>query len=311
MYNEKLTDRFKGIGALVLTSFDEKFQLNLNALKKNVRYMIDNGVNSSNGFLITNGSTGECYAMNMEERKQVIKATIEAANDEIPVMAGCNDTNMFNVIELANYSKQIGAEAVMVVQPYYWPFNEEQIYSFYKQINDNIDLPIMLYNNPTVASGSDMSINLIKKLAKLDKIFALKETTTTIKRFFHTQVLTNELLVFSGSSSLQPFGSLAGMSGFVSFLSSFNPKLQVRLWDAIIQEDYKEARRVHSEELILYNWWWSGNLKQANGQVVHAKKALDLLGLEGGYSRPPLLPMTKEQLDGFRSILVEMNILRK
>jgi len=292
MYNKELKERFKGIGALVLTCFDENLQLNLDGLKKNVRYMINNGINASNGFLIPDGSTGECYSMNIQERKQVIKATIEAANNKVPVMAGCNDTNVFNVIELANYSKQVGAEAVMIIQPYYLPFNEEQMYSFYKFIDDNIDLPIMLYNNPEVASGSDMSINLIKRLAKLEHVFALKETTPDIKRFFHTQVVTKELITFAGSSSLQPFGALAGMSGFVSFLSSFNPQLQLRLWNAIKKDDYDEAKKVHTE-----------------GQVVHAKKAMDLMGLNGGYSRPPLLPIKKEQIEGLKNILREWKLL--
>jgi dihydrodipicolinate synthase/N-acetylneuraminate lyase len=309
MYDKELKERFNGIGALVLTCFDEDLQLNLDGLKKNVRHMINNGINASNGFLIANGSTGECYAMNIQERKQVIKATIEAANNEVPVMAGCNDTNVFNVIELANYSKQVGANAVMIVQPYYLPFNEEQMYSFYKFIDDNIDLPIMLYNNPVIASQSDMSINLIKRLAKLEHVFALKETTPNIKRFFHTQVLTKELLVFAGSSSLQPFGAIAGMSGFISFISSFNPQLQVKLWDAIRKEDYKEAQKFHSQELSLYDWWWSGNIKQTFGQVVHAKKAMDLMGLEGGYSRPPLLPIKEEQIEGLKNILREWKLL--
>lgn len=309
MYNKELKERFKGIGALVLTCFDENLQLNLDGLKKNVRHMINNGINASNGFLIANGSSGECYTMNIQESKQVIKATIEAANNEVPVIAGCNDTNVFNVIELANYSKQVGANATMIVQPYHSAFNDEQMYSFYKFIDDNIDLPIMLYNNPTVASGSDMSISLIKRLAKLEHVFALKETTHNIKRFFHTQVLTKELLVFAGSSSLQPFGALAGMSGFFSLISSFNPQLQVKLWEAIRKEDYKEAQKFHSQELSLYDWWWSGNVKQISGELVHAKKAMDLIGLEGGCSRPPLLPIKEEQLEGLKNILREWKLL--
>lgn len=309
MYNKKLKEKFKGIGALVLTCFDEDLQLNLDGLKKNVRYMINNGINASNGFLIANGSTGECYAMNLQERKQVIKATIEEANNEIPVLAGCNDTNVFSVIELANYSKQVGADAVMIVQPYYLPFNDEQIYSFYKFIDDNIDLPIMLYNNPVVASQSDMSINLIKRLAKLEHVFALKETTPNIQRFFYTEVLTKELLVFAGLSPLQPFGAIAGMSGFISFIPSFNPQLQIKLWDAIRKGDYKESQKFHSQELSLYDWWWSGNLKQAMGQVVYVKKAMDLIGLEGGYLRPPLLPIKEEQIEGLKNILREWKLL--
>jgi 4-hydroxy-tetrahydrodipicolinate synthase len=309
MYTERLESRIQGVGALVLTIFDEELNLNLGGMGKNIRYMIDNGVTAENGFLVTNGSTGECYAMSMEERKQVIKETIDVANGQVPVVAGCNDTNVFNVIELVNYSAEMGAEAAMIIQPYYLPFNENQMYSFFEFIDSHVDLPIMIYNNPMVASNSEMSIGLLRKLAQLKNVFALKETTSSIKRFFHTQVLTDELLVFAGSSSLQPFGSLAGMSGFISFLSSFNPKLQVKLWKAIKERDWEKAQSYHTEELKIYDWWWSGGITQTFGQVVHAKKALDLLGLVGGTVRPPLVPIDEETTEGLKAVLKSWGLL--
>ena len=272
MFDEHQKELFKGVAALVLTPFKENLELNIEGLRRNVRYMIDNGLNASNGFLVAAGSMGECYSMTIEERKKVIQTVVEAAKGEISVMAGCNSSSVFEVIELANYAEKVGARAIMVIQPYYNFFGEEQIYNFYKFINDNVNLPILLYNNPSVANGSDMSMNLLKLLAKLDKVFALKQATSNVKRFFNSETLTEELLVFSASSSLQPFGALAGMLGFFSSVASFNPRLDIQLWDAIKDRDYLKAYEYHSKEMLLYDWWWNGGSKQPNGEIVHTKR---------------------------------------
>jgi len=308
MYTQEQKEIFKGIGALVLTPFDKDLKVNLDAIPRNVRYMVDNGITAENGFLIANGTMSECNSMNMEERKQVIKKVVEAAGD-VPVLAGCNDTAAVNVIELARYSKEVGAKAALIVQPYYIPYNDEQIYSFYKYVNDNVDIPIMIYNNPLVG-GRDISINLLRRLAKLDKIFALKQATLTTQLFVHSDVLADELLVFSASSSQQPFGTMAKMSGFVSFLSAVNPKMQVGLWKAIKKGDWQEALHWHAEELRLYDWWWSGGVTQPAGGIVHMKKAMDIIGLTGGYVRPPLLPdITNEEVEKLKDILKQWGLL--
>jgi 4-hydroxy-tetrahydrodipicolinate synthase len=310
LFTQAQKEKFKGSGVLLMTPFNEDLSLDLAGFKKNVDYVLKSGMNASNGFLIANGSTGECYAMNMEERKQVIKAAVEAADGKIPVIAGCNDTDVFNVIELANYSKSVGVDAVMIVQPYYLPYNAAQIYNFYEFINARVDIPIMLYNNPIVGSGSDMSVELLHKIAKLSNVFALKETSENIKRFFHAEALTSELIVFAGSSCYEPFAALAKMSGFISFDSCFYPKLGIRMWEATQKGDYQEAQKVHQEEFEMYNWWWSGGINQTFGQVAYAKKALDLLGLAGGMMRPPLLPLNAEQTKGLKELMVKWGLLK-
>jgi 4-hydroxy-tetrahydrodipicolinate synthase len=294
MYTEEQKKLFRGVGALVLTPFNEDLSINHDGIAVNARYIIDNGITTGNGFLIANGTMSECYALTMEERKQVIKKVVETAAGDAPVMAGCNDTAAHNVIELAKYAKEVGAQAVLITQPFYIPHSDEQMYVYFKYIHDNVDIPIMLYNNPLVG-GRDMSTNLLRKLAKLDKVFGLKQATEKTMNFVHSDVLTDELLVFSASSSQQPFGKLANMSGFVSFISSINPKLQLSLWQAIEKGNLQEALGLHAQELLLYDWWWSGGVAQPAGGIVHMKKGMDLLGLSGGYVRPPLVQEMTEQ----------------
>lgn len=309
MYTNEHKQIFKGIGALVLTPFREDMSINFEGIAGNVRHMIAGGITSENGFLIANGTMSECYALTIEERKQVIRTVVEAAGDAVPVMAGLNDTAAHNVIELGNYAKEVGAKAVMITQPFYIPHSDEQMYTYFKYIHDRIDLPIMLYNNPAIG-GRDMSINLLRRLAKLEKVFGLKQATETTMQFVHSDVLTNELLVFSASSSQQPFGALAKTSGFFSFISSINPKLQVALWKAIQQGDMEKALELHAKELLLYDWWWSGGITQPAGGIVHMKKGMDLLGLTGGFVRPPLVQhMPEEQVEGFKNVMRQWGLL--
>jgi 4-hydroxy-tetrahydrodipicolinate synthase len=310
MFTQAQKEKFKGIGVLLMTPFNKDLSLDIPGYKENAQYVIKSGVNASNGYLVANGSTGECYAMSMDERKQVIKAAVESADGKVPVLAGCNDTNAFSVIELINYSKEVGADAAMVIQPYYLPYNAKQTYLFYKFINDRVDFPIMLYNNPVVASGSDMVVSDLHKLAQLKNIFAIKQTTPNLKHFLHTEALASELLIFAGSSCYEPFASMMKMSGFISFVSCFNPKLSIRMWDAIQKGDYAAATKVHEEEFVLYDWWWGEGITQTFGQVSYAKKALDLLGLHGGEVRPPFLPLTTEQEATFKDYLKQWGLLK-
>lgn len=305
---DKLT--FKGIGALVLTPFDQRLMVDFEGLAHNVRHMIDNGLDASCGFLVVNGSMGECYAMTLDERKQVIRAVVEVASGRIPVVAGCSDTSIENVVALSRYANEVGADAAMIVPPYYSGCSEEQIYSFYACVSRETEIPIIIYNNPAVAGGVDLSIPLLHRLAKLDRVIGLKQATTNARRFVQAELLTGELLVFSGSSALQPFGTLAGMAGFISSLASFHPRLEISLWQALSTGDYATARQLHREEMKLYDWWWSGGVRQPSGEIVHVKKAMDLIGLRGGHVRPPLLPISEEETEGLTRILREWRLLQ-
>jgi 4-hydroxy-tetrahydrodipicolinate synthase len=294
MYTQEQKSLFRGVGALVLTPFHADLSVDYEGIKGNARYIIDNGIKTGNGFLIANGTMSECYALSMEERKRVIRTVVEAAAGEVPVIAGCNDTAAHNVVELARYAQEAGVQAIMVTQPFYIPHSDEQMFVYFQYIHDHVDIPIMIYNNPLVG-GRDIPITLLRELAKLPKIFGLKQATERTMNFVHSETLTDKLLVFAASSSQQPFASLARMSGFVSFISSVNPGLQLDLWRAIEKGDLREALVLHAEEMKLYDWWWSGGIHQPAGGIVHMKKAMDLIGLTGGHVRPPLVPGVSEQ----------------
>ena len=308
MFTAEQKKMFKGMGVLVLTPFHEDFSLDICGLKSNMEYQKRQGLTKDNGFFVTDGSMGECCSMTLEERKEVIRATVEAAG-EIAVIAGVNDSSHVNVIELINYSENVGAKAVLLAPPFYQTYSAEQIYYFYKFVHDRTSLPIMLYNNPMIA-GIDLSISMIKKLAELERVFAIKQATLQTTNFVQSEGFTDKLLFFAASSSQQPLGSFNGASGFISFISSVNLPLQLRLWNAIEKGDWETAKECHREEMLLYGWWWNGGAEQPCGPIVHMKKAMDLIGLHGGPVRPPLMPqMSKNEVEGLKKILHAWGIL--
>jgi 4-hydroxy-tetrahydrodipicolinate synthase len=309
MYTREQKETFKGAGVLIITPFHDDLSLNCDGIRKNMAYIISQGLTKDNGFFVTDGSMGECSAMTIEERKQVIKTTVECAKD-IPVVAGVNDTSVMNVIELANYAKNVGAQAILLTPPYYHVYDTKQIISFYRYIHDHTSNPIFLYNNPMIC-GVDLSISALQQLAGMERIFAIKQATLMTTNFIHSKDLTDKLLLFAASSSQQPFGGLNGASGFISFLSSINFKMQLSLWEAIKAKDWETAMRYHEQELEMYGWWWNGGVEQHAGQIVHIKKALDLMGLCGGMVRPPLLPvMSENELNGLKKIMKEWGLIQ-
>ena len=308
MYTQEQKQMFHGVGALVLTPFTQELAVDYDAIRHNVREMKKRGITKENGFLVVGGTMGECSAMSLEVRKGVIR-TVCAEADDVPVLAGVNDNSIVNIIELANASKEAGAAAMLLTPPHYIPYDDEQIFSFYKYVNDHVDMPIMVYNNPAVA-GRDLTVPFLRRIAGLKNVFAVKQATGSLMNFVHCGTISKELLLFTASSSHQPMGRILGANGFISFISSVNAPLQVRLWKAVESGNWDEAIRYHEEEMLLYDFWWSGGQKQNAGNIVHMKRMMDMVGLRGGYVRPPMVnELSEAEMDGMREVLRKWNLI--
>ncbi len=310
MFTSEQKAVFQGLGALVITPFKEDLSVDYDAIGFNMRDMQAKGLNPNNGFFVAGGTMGECGSMSLDERKKVICKVCESAGD-MAVVAGINDNSVINIVELADVAKKAGASAMLLTPPYYIPYDDEQIFQFYKYVNDHTELPIMIYNNPAVA-GRDLSTKMLRRLSELDHIFAVKQATSSIMTFVHTGMLKEKLLIFTASSSHMPMGSVLGANGFISFISSVNTPLQVNLWEAVKAKDWELACKYHEEEMILYDYWWSGGMKQNAGTIVHMKKMMSMIGRKGGHVRPPLIDnISLEEENELKKILYKWNLLEE
>lgn len=148
MKPQELKKQLHGITAISITPFMEDGSFDEKGCEKNLRFLVNGGLNQSNSVLVACGSTGECGAMSTQERKYIMEMVIDTVGKDIPVIAGCNSTNVYESIELAQHAEKYGAAGVMALSPYYYPAKDENcIYAFYKKLAENTGLGILLYNN--------------------------------------------------------------------------------------------------------------------------------------------------------------------
>ena len=156
MTPSELNRQLHGVCVISITPFKEDGAFDAKGYEKNLRFIMDHGLNKSNATIVVGGSTGECGAMNTAERKEVLECALAVCGDALPVIAGCNSTNVRESIELAQHAEAHGAVGVMALSPYYYPAKDEEcIYQFYKALSENTGLGILLYNNFCLLYTSD------------------------------------------------------------------------------------------------------------------------------------------------------------
>lgn len=241
----------KGVLTPSITVFDENKKLNYPANQEHINYLIDSGIN---GILFL-GSIGEFFAMEKEEKKEFISFATESVQKRVPVLIGTGGTVVEEVIELSQYSAKAGADAVAIITPYFFQFNEERLYDYYKKIAENVDIDIFLYNFPA-RSGVNMSPDLIYKLGRdFDNIVGIKDTMDTIShtREIISQARDNldEFAVLSGFDEYFLPNLMAGGDGLIGGLSNVVPSLFADLYQAYQANDFKTTTILSKKISIL------------------------------------------------------------
>ncbi|NQU24407.1 MAG: dihydrodipicolinate synthase family protein, partial [Candidatus Nealsonbacteria bacterium] len=169
---------FRGVYTAMVTPMTPDEEIDFATLETFVNYLIDQGVHG----LIPLGSTGEYYALSPQEREAVIKATLAAAAGRVPVLAGANAGATREVVDYCKQAEQLGTAGVLLAAPYYSLPTPDELFEHFRVVNESTGLPIMLYNYPG-RTGVDMTPDLIVRLAQLDRVQYVKESSGDITRF--------------------------------------------------------------------------------------------------------------------------------
>lgn len=220
-----LKTKFHGIIPPVCTIFDETGDLDRNGMGKLIDFLIKSKVDG----LFFLGSVGEFSQMSSDERKAVAEFAIEYVDGRLPVLIGTGSSNTREAIELSLHSKKHGADGVVIINPYYWSLSEENLYKHYARIAEKVQLPILLYNFPTI-TGQDLNPEIVLKLAKShSNIVGIKDTVDSAGHIRET-ILTvkaerSDFAVFAGfDDHLWNTLSLGG-DGCISASTNFAPEL--------------------------------------------------------------------------------------
>jgi len=288
-------NNFEGTYVVAVTPFNKKGELDIEALKKNIDFYIENGVH---GVSVT-GSTGEFASLTDDEKKEIYKETVEQANGRVPIIAGTATCSTRKVIELTKYASDVGVDGALIVPPFYSKIDDEEIFRHYESIGKSVDMPIMLYNNP-FTSKIDIKPELIARISEISNIKYVKESSGDITRIWKIKELTKgEMTVFCGADNLALESFLMGARGWICVAANIFPRETSRLYElANNEKDYYKARELYNKLLPLCNYL------EDTGKFTHiAKYGLELRGMKAGLPREPFLPLNEEQKKKVKDIV--------
>lgn len=288
---------FKGCGTAIITPFTED-GVNFEEFRKMIEFQISEGVDS----IIVCGTTGESSTMTTEEKKETIKFAIDVAAKRIPIIAGTGGNCTKSAIEMSKYAESVGADAVLVVTPYYNKTTQEGLIAHYKAIAEAISIPVVLYNVPS-RTGLNITPATCLELSKIENIVAIKEASGNISQVAEIASLCGDnLAIYSGNDDqVLPILSLGGL-GVISVLSHIIPKDVHNMVENFFNGNIKEATRLQLDTLKLTSALFS----EVN--PIPVKAACNMMGFNVGIPRLPLIEMSDAGKERLKSEMVNYGI---
>ena len=286
---------FEGVATALVTPMNEDGSINFDRL----RTLIDEQIEAGIPALVICGTTGESATMTLEEHSDVIKVAVEHTAGRVKIIAGAGSNDTVCAANLAVEAEEAGADALLLVTPYYNKATQKGLYEHYKYIAERVSLPIILYNVPS-RTGCNIKPETYAKLADIPKIVAIKEANGDISSVVKTRLLCGDKLdIYSGNDDqIIPIMSLGG-KGVISVLSNVMPKETVEMCDKMLKGDLEGAAKMQIEFSSLIDALF------IEVNPIPAKTAMNLMGMNMG---PLRLPMT-EMEDGTKAVLT--NELKK
>jgi len=307
---QELKEVIGGVIVLMMTPYDHQFNIDVSSLRKEVNFLLDNGLKEGNGVLVPLGSAGEFPMLTVQERKKILEVILEEVKGKIPVVPGCCHTNTKVVVELLKHAESVGAAGAMVSPPYYYPgLNEEAICKFFEEISKVTELGIIVYNN-YFATQFDIPLETLEKLSQIDNIIGFKETNRDFSKIhLITEGVGDKITILNGTGERnEPYASFLGTKGFFTSLANFAPKLSLQMWHFVNEKKYDEAKKLHSQLAPLFNLAWF-NADALQGQS-YIKEAMRMMGIiSTSLVRPPLLPIKEEKRQKLREELENLGLL--
>ena len=289
---------FKGSFTALVTPFN-----NGSLDEKAFRGLVDWQIAEGTDGLVPVGTTGESPTLSHEEHRQVVEWCIEQAKGRVPVIAGSGSNSTREAIELSQHAEKAGADAVLIVTPYYNKPTQEGLYQHFKAINDAIGIPIIIYNIP-IRSVIDMSVDTMKRLFELDNIAGVKDATANVVRVSQQRAAMGEGFNQLSGEDATVLGFMAhGGHGCISVTSNVAPRLCAEFQDACLKGDYATALRLHDKLMPLH----TALFIETNPSP--AKYALSVLGKCTDTVRLPMVPLAEKSKAAVREAMVHAGLI--
>jgi 4-hydroxy-tetrahydrodipicolinate synthase len=289
---------FRGSFTALVTPF-KNGSLDEQAFRGLVEWQIAEGTNG----LVPVGTTGESPTLNHAEHNHVVEWCIDQARGRVPVVAGAGSNSTREAIELSQHAEKAGADAVLIVTPYYNKPTQEGLYQHYKAINDAIGIPIIMYNIPG-RSVIDMSVETMKRLFELKNIAGVKDATASMVRVSQQRAeVGTDFNQLSGEDATALGFMAHGGDGCISVTSNVAPRLCAEFQGACLRGDYAEALKLQDKLMPLHH----GLFVETSPAPV--KYALSVLGKCAETVRLPMVPVSEKTRKVVRDAMVHAGLI--
>jgi 4-hydroxy-tetrahydrodipicolinate synthase len=289
---------FKGAATAIITPFDDNLNINYSKFKELIEFQISNGIKA----IVVCGTTGESSTLTTEEKKELIRYTVEIVNKRVPVIAGTGTNNTAYSIELSKYAEKVNVDGLLLVTPYYNKCTQDGLYLHFSEIAKSVKLPIILYNVPSRTS-LNIAVETVVKLSKIPNIVGIKEASSDLSQIADIlSKVDSDFDVYSGNDDqILPIISLGG-KGVISVLSNILPKETDNLCQLYFEGNTEQAKKLQLKYLkLIKNLFIEVN-------PIPIKECMNILGYNVGGTRLPLSKMTDKNIQILKETLKEFNL---
>jgi len=293
--------KFQGTATAIITPFKKDGSIDEQALRRFVDFQIAGGVEA----LVPVGTTGENPTLNAGEQKRVIEIVMEQASKRVKIFAGAGSNNTIEVIEKARFAKQVGADAALVVGPYYNKPTQNGYFQHFKAIADAVDIPLIIYNVPGRTGGNIEAATMLRMAEEIPNIVMAKEASGNMAQIM--EIACNKpkhFSLLSGDDALA-FSIIAlGGDGCISVVSNEIPKEFSRLMRLCLKGKWSEALQLHYRLLPLMN------INFVESSPIPVKTALAMMGMIEENFRLPLTPISEPNRAKLKKALEELKLVK-
>ncbi|WP_353957013.1 4-hydroxy-tetrahydrodipicolinate synthase [Thiomicrospira sp. R3] len=290
---------FRGSMVALVSAMNDDESVDFIRLEQLIEWHISSGTSA----IVAVGTTGESSTLDMAEHCDVIKFVVDRVAKRIPVIAGTGANSTSEAIELTACAKKSGADACLLVTPYYNKPTQEGLYLHYKKIAETVDIPQILYNVPG-RTACDMQPETIGRLAKISNIIGVKEATGDLSRVAKIRALVDaDFDLYSGDDATAIEFILLGGQGGISVSANVSPKQVAMAYEAALEGNAQLARKLDAPLMALHQKLF------VEANPIAVKWALVEMGLIGPAIRLPLTPLSEEYHSVVRGALLEAGVL--
>lgn len=292
--------KFQGTATAIVTPFKKDGSIDEAALRRFVDFQISGGVEA----LVPVGTTGENPTLNTDEQKRVIETVIEQANKRVKIFAGAGSNNTTEVIEKVRFAKKAGADAALVVGPYYNRPTQNGYFQHFSTVADAVDIPLIIYNVPGRTGGNIEAATMLRMAEEIPHVVMVKEASGNMTQIMEiARNMPKHFSLLSGDDSLAYSIIALGGDGCISVVSNEVPKEYSNLLRLCLKGNWTEALQLHYRLLPLMN------INFIESSPTPVKTALAMMGMMEETLRLPLVPLTEPSRVKLKNVLAELKLV--